>query len=106
MVQLSPTTASSLAQLMDATTSSPSTGAAGLVFSVVDRNGTAVFDHASGSAGLGVDEKMTTEHSFWIASCTKMVTGIACMQLVEKGLLELDSVQCVEGLCPVGKTLF
>jgi hypothetical protein len=28
---------------------------------------------------------------FSVFSCTKMVTGIACMQLVERGLLDLDA---------------
>lgn len=40
---------------------------------------------------------------FSIFSCTKMVTGIACMQLVERGLLDLDATvgQYVEELLDV-----
>lgn len=37
---------------------------------------------------------------FWIASCTKMVGGIACMQLVEQGILRLDDPDLVDKLCP------
>lgn len=37
---------------------------------------------------------------YWLASCTKLVTAIACMQVVEKGLLHLDDADLVERLCP------
>jgi hypothetical protein len=36
----------------------------------------------------------------WLASCTKLVTGITCMQLVEHGNLRLDDSDQVEKLCP------
>ncbi|KAL2211548.1 beta-lactamase/transpeptidase-like protein [Sarocladium strictum] len=37
---------------------------------------------------------------YWLASCTKLVTSIACLQLVDKGVLELDNADQVERLCP------
>lgn len=37
---------------------------------------------------------------YWLASCTKLVTGIACMQLVEQGNLRLDDSDQVEKICP------
>lgn len=37
---------------------------------------------------------------YWLASCTKLVTTVACMQLVEKQLLDLDDVSVLEHLCP------
>lgn len=37
---------------------------------------------------------------YWLASCTKLVTGIACMQLVEEGNLRLDDSFQVEEICP------
>lgn len=40
--------------------------------------------------GAQSKEKMSLESVFWIASCTKMVGGIACLQAVEKGVLGLD----------------
>jgi CubicO group peptidase (beta-lactamase class C family) len=43
---------------------------------------------------------MTLETVFWIASCTKLITAIACMQLVEKGKLSLDDADQAEKLCP------
>lgn len=34
---------------------------------------------------------MTIDTTFWIASCTKLLTTIAALQCVEKGLLSLDA---------------
>ena len=43
---------------------------------------------AFGDAATG--EAMTTDTSVWIASMTKAVTGVAAMQLVERGAVTLD----------------
>ncbi|PVH70028.1 beta-lactamase [Cadophora sp. DSE1049] len=40
---------------------------------------------------------MSTKSVFWLASCTKLVTAVAAMQCVERGLLKLDD--------PVGSIL-
>lgn len=37
---------------------------------------------------------------YWLASCTKLVTAIACLQLVEKHILGLDDADCVSRHCP------
>ena len=42
---------------------------------------------------------------YWLASCTKLVTAIACMQLVEKNVLFLDDVEQVCQLCPYLKNV-
>lgn len=101
MTKLKSTGISALQKLMDDMTSEPVKNAAGVVSVAVNKQGEAIFEHASGAAGLGIDTPMTTDHTFWVASCTKMITGIACMQLVEQGKLALDDVQLVEKLCPV-----
>lgn len=101
MAYITATGVTALKQLMDDTTASPVSNAAGVVFVAVNKQGEPIFEHASGVAGVGIDTPMTTEHTFWIASCTKMITGVACMQLVEQGKLALDDVQLVEKLCPV-----
>lgn len=44
---------------------------------------------------------MELDSVFWLTSGTKLVTAIACMQLVEKGVLRLDDVELVEKLSPV-----
>jgi len=87
---------------IDDVTSKPDENAAGIVYVAVNKQGEVIFEHASGKAGLGVDEDMTMDHTFWIASCTKMITGIACMQLIEQGKLALDDSDLVEKLAPVG----
>lgn len=48
---------------------------------------------------------MTLDNVFWIASCTKMIAGIACMQLVEQGKLHLDDGDEIEKLLPEFKDL-
>lgn len=40
-----------------------------------------------------------------MASCTKVLVGVACMQLVEQGILSLDDGEETENLCPELKTL-
>jgi hypothetical protein len=42
----------------------------------------------------------STDLVHWMASFTKLVTAIACMQLVEQGKLALDDADQVETLCP------
>jgi len=72
----------------------------GVAVCVVNKNGDTLFSHAAGKRGLDGDEKLDTNSIFWIASCTKMITGIAVMQLVEQGILDLDDSERVEELCP------
>ncbi len=48
---------------------------------------------------------MATDNVFWIASCTKMLTALACMQQVERGVLKLDDSEQLENLCPELKSL-
>lgn len=66
----------------------------------VNRAGHEIFSHASGKRGADSKEEMTMDSVFWIASCTKMVGGIACMQLVEQGKLSLDDAEQVAKLAP------
>ena len=56
------------------------------------RYNSALFEHASGRAN---------ENSIlWLASCTKVVTAVAAMQIVEQGKLGLDDGEQLEKLCP------
>ncbi|KAI3322514.1 beta-lactamase/transpeptidase-like protein [Xylariaceae sp. AK1471] len=75
-------------------------GLPGATVVVVDKSGDDLFAYAAGNRGLTSADPMTLENIFWIASCTKMVTALACMQLVEKGTLRLDDADQVESLCP------
>ncbi|KAL8703032.1 MAG: hypothetical protein Q9201_003808 [Fulgogasparrea decipioides] len=72
----------------------------GCVFIVVNKDGETLFKHASGKRGAGTQQPMTLDTVFWIASCTKMICGIAVMQLVEQGKLNLDDADEVEEICP------
>lgn len=87
-------------QSLDSVTSNPKSGVPGLVFASIDKNGQMLSQQASGRLGLDSDEPMTLDTVFWIASCTKMIAGIACMQLVEQGKLDLDDAQSLYKLCP------
>ncbi|KAI9814041.1 MAG: hypothetical protein M1827_003505 [Pycnora praestabilis] len=89
-----------LKQKIDAATADPTTGIPGVVYRVIGKDGQPLLEHASGKRGANSTEPMTLETVFWIASCTKMVVGIACMQLVEQGKLALDDVDMVERLAP------
>jgi CubicO group peptidase (beta-lactamase class C family) len=75
-------------------------GLPGVVGVVIGKDGKERFASAAGKRGYGSSDPMTLDTIFWIASCTKMITGIACMQLVEQGKLSLDDAQQVENLCP------
>ncbi|KAI8932072.1 hypothetical protein NX059_010960 [Plenodomus lindquistii] len=72
---------------------------------VVDRDGNEIFAHSAGKRGANTSESMTLDNVFWIASCTKMIAGLACMQLVEQGKLHLDDGEELENLVPELKGL-
>lgn len=72
----------------------------GVTVCVVGRDGKELFHHSAGKRGVNSSEAMTTDNTFWIASCTKMIAGIACMQQVEQGKLHLDDGDELEKLIP------
>ncbi|KAH0841936.1 beta-lactamase family protein [Fonsecaea pedrosoi] len=80
-------------------------GIPGLVGIAIGKDGKELYAHAAGKRGFGSSEPMTLDSIFWIASCTKMITGVACMQLVEQGKLSLDDANQVAQLCPEIKNL-
>lgn len=88
------------ASLDSVTSNAAQTGLPGLVFVAVDRNGDEITATASGTRGLGMSEPMTLDTVFWIASCTKLLAAIACIQAVEESKLSLDDSQQVYKLCP------
>ncbi len=64
-------------------------GVPGVVAMITDRDGN-VYEGAAGVRELGEDGPMTTDTVFAIFSCTKAITGVTVMQLVEEGVLGLD----------------
>ena len=102
---LSTETVDNIRSLVNAACADQKTGIPGATVVVVDKNGNDLFTHSAGTRGLGSNEPMTPDNLFWIASCTKMVAGVACMQLVEQGVLRLDDGAHLEGLLPEIKDL-
>ncbi|KAI1610496.1 beta-lactamase family protein [Exophiala viscosa] len=65
-----------------------------------DRDGDIIFSHISGTRGLGSSEPLALDTIFWMASLTKLITTIACMQLVEQGYITLDDPEQVALVAP------
>ena len=62
----------------------------GVVAAVTDGEGL-VYEGGFGERALGGGAAMSPDTVVWIASMTKAVTGVAAMQLVEQGKLDLDA---------------
>jgi methyl acetate hydrolase len=88
-------------------------GVPGVVAMVTDRKGN-FFEGAAGKRELGKNQDMTMDTVFAIFSCTKAVTGLAVMQLVEEREISLDDpakqyvpeiaeIQVLEGFDPKGE---
>jgi CubicO group peptidase (beta-lactamase class C family) len=100
MAKLSAATVRSLQQAVDEACADTEKGISGVTAVVVGKGGSELFAHAGGKRGVKSKEPMTLESIYWIASCTKMICGLACMQLVEQGKLTLDNSDLVEKYCP------
>ena len=50
-----------------------------------------VFRHTTGYADSEREKPLTDENTYWLYSATKLLTCTAVMQLVDKGLISLDS---------------
>ena len=101
--QLSGEGAKELHTRLEAAVAVPQTAIPGVVVGVVNNAGQLLFHEAFGQRGVTSPEKMQTDTVFWLASCSKLILSIACMQLVEKGLLSLDDSEQVEKICPALK---
>ncbi len=88
-------------------------GAPGVVAMACDRKGN-LYEGAAGVRDLDSAVPMTTDTVMLLASCTKAVTGVALMQLVEEGKLaledaagkyvpEIDAIQVLEGFDAKGE---
>lgn len=85
---------------LDSVTGNEASGIAGIVFVAVDKDGNEIAAVPSGKKGLNNRDPMTMDTVFWIASCTKLLATMACMQAVEQGKVKLDDAQFVYELCP------
>lgn len=93
-------TLAGLRSTVDEACAEPTTGIPGTTVVVVGKDGNELFAHSAGKQGLRSNSPMTLDNIFWIASFTKVLTGVACMQLVEQGILKLDDGAQIESLCP------
>ncbi|KAG9187679.1 hypothetical protein G6011_05550 [Alternaria panax] len=76
-------------------------GSPDLAFHAIDKSGKTLVEHASGTLGIDSSEPMDTQSTiFWIASCTKLVTAIAVLQLIEQGKVPLDDAEFVKKTVP------
>lgn len=99
------TVVETLRGLTEASCADPLVDIPGATVVVVDKNGDELFAHAAGKRGVSSTEAMTLENIYWIASCTKALVGVACLQQVEKGTLTLDDGEHLENLVPELKDL-
>jgi len=105
MVQLSTAVLDSLRQTVDTACADPKADIPGATVVIVGRDGKELFAHCAGKRGVNSDEPMTQENIYWIASCTKLIVGIALLQLVEHGKIALDNSSQLEELCPELKSV-
>jgi CubicO group peptidase (beta-lactamase class C family) len=96
---------SHICDIVDKACEDQKTGIPGTTVVVVGKDGNELLAHSAGKRGTGSKDPMTLDNIFWIASCTKMLVGVACMQLVEQGVLKLDDAEQTESLCPELKGL-
>jgi CubicO group peptidase (beta-lactamase class C family) len=86
--------------LLDAVTSEGPTGSPGLAFHAVDRSGQTLVEYQAGNLGIDSKQAINEDTLFWIASCTKLVTAIALLQLVEQGKIDLDDAEAIKKYAP------
>lgn len=98
-------TTSHIRNIIDKACEDQNSGIPGTTVVVVGKDGDELLAHSAGKRGTGSKDSMNLDNIFWIASCTKMLTGVACMQLVEQSILDLDDGEQTERLCPEMKTL-
>ncbi|KAH7376626.1 beta-lactamase family protein [Plectosphaerella cucumerina] len=73
----------------------------GLIYVAFREGGQPIFEHYAGCRGIEPGTPpMDADTICWLASFTKLVTSVACMQLVEHGVLELDNPDQIATLAP------
>lgn len=61
-----------------------------VVVMAINREGKTIHSYATGPTSLKGTDPVSLDTVFWVASFTKAVTAMACMQLVEQGKIGLD----------------
>ena len=84
-MSLSPQSIQTVKSVLDGIVAEGATGAPGLVFCAIDKAGNNLVEYATGTRGVQSQEPMDMDTTFWVASMTKIVATIACLQLMEQG---------------------
>lgn len=87
-------------RLIDEYTSGENRRVPGLAYCAFGPDAEPIVQHFSGTVGMSSRRPMSPDTVFWLASFTKLATSIACMQLVERGILRLDDADQLESLSP------
>ncbi|KIW01488.1 hypothetical protein, variant [Verruconis gallopava] len=85
---------------LDQATKDQLNGLHGIAFVAVNKNGDVLAQHASGTRTQNGSDPVDNETMFYFASCTKFITAIACMQLVEQGRICLDDAEALYKAVP------
>ncbi|WOO78411.1 Acyltransferase LovD [Vanrija pseudolonga] len=96
MVHLSPAAVAQIDALLDAYAAKP--GHPGTLIGITNKAGERLFLRAAGTKDLGTGAAYANDTVFWVASCTKLITSVAAMQLVAAGKIGLDDD--VGRVCP------
>ncbi|KAF2022305.1 beta-lactamase/transpeptidase-like protein [Aaosphaeria arxii CBS 175.79] len=99
-MSLSSQSVETIKSILNGVTSEGSSGSPGLVFLAVDKSGKTLVEHAAGTKGVNSKDPIDLDTSFWIASMTKIVTTVSCLQLVEQGKLSLDDPEVIKKYAP------
>ncbi|KAF2399128.1 beta-lactamase/transpeptidase-like protein [Trichodelitschia bisporula] len=84
-------TGSDFEKILSEATARDAKNVPGVVLAAIDKDGKTIYSKASGYNGVAPDAgPIDPDGTFWIASCTKLITSICALQCVEKGLVSLD----------------
>ncbi|EEP77238.1 beta-lactamase [Uncinocarpus reesii 1704] len=83
---LSPEGQAAIRAAIDEACKDQTQGLPNVAFVVVNKDGQEILAHAAGTRGIGQDEPATPDSVYWIASFTKMITGVACMHFYRDNL--------------------
>lgn len=74
---------SQLHEAVNAACSDQKMGISGATVVVIGKDGNELFAYSAGKRGVVTSELITLDNIYWIASFTKILMGLICMQLVE-----------------------
>lgn len=98
--KLSASSAEKIKKIIDSSITKAEDSVPGICVTLSNTKGENLFTHAAGTISLESDVPMTEESMIWLASGSKIVTAIASLRYVEKGLVSLDDPDDVDKWLP------